>query len=351
MSKRQFRGFTLIELLVVIAIIAVLIALLLPAVQQAREAARRTQCKNNLKQLGLACHNYHDSANQFPQNTDGRAIQAWSGGASWQGGPGSFGWMIMALPYIDQAPLYNSFNFSDNLSSNAPNGIPGWGSTFNSLLAQKSMAAFQCPSNPQTPLVGVDVGAAGGGAPSSPGNTAGRTDYVGSMGFVYGDWRNCSAVPTPQNGGGTEIVGQAIWTSMYDNAYLCRENGVFSLLGSAKMRDITDGTSNTILIMEDNHFQQGPRRPAVATGDAAWASPMAITSASILVNQNFSFNADGSMVSGMDSHKCHGISSVHVGGAHILMCDGAVRFISANISSVTLQALATRSNSDIVGEF
>ncbi|HEY0984292.1 MULTISPECIES: DUF1559 domain-containing protein [unclassified Schlesneria] len=349
--KTRFRGFTLIELLVVIAIIAVLIALLLPAVQQAREAARRTQCKNNLKQLGLACHNYHDTAGQFPQNTDGRAIQAWQGSSSWQGGPGSFGWMIMALPYIDQAPLYNQFNFTDNLSANAPSGIPGWGSSYNGLLAQRGMAAFMCPSNPQTSLVYVDVGAAGGGQPSVPGNTSGRTDYVGNMGFTYGDWRDCPAVPTPRNGGGTEIVGQAIWASMYETAYLCRENGVFSLLGTAKMRDITDGTSNTILIMEDQHFASGPRRPASVSGDAAWASPMAISTAAHLVNQNFSFNLDGSMVAGHDSHKCHGISSTHVGGAHVLMCDGAVRFISDSISGVTLQAISTRGNSETVGEF
>src|SRR3978361_1602920 len=108
-SRSRKLGFTLIELLVVIAIIAVLIALLLPAVQQAREAARRTQCKNNLKNIGLACHNYHDSAGQFPQNTDGRTLAAAMGVGGWQG-PGSYGWVIMALPFLDQAPLYNKFN-------------------------------------------------------------------------------------------------------------------------------------------------------------------------------------------------------------------------------------------------
>ncbi len=104
---RKNRGFTLIELLVVIAIIAILVALLLPAVQQAREAARRTQCKNNLKQLGIAIHNYHDVAGMFP----GNITQS----------PGSYrnaSWLTMILPYIDQAPAYNQMEFSGTNFSN-----------------------------------------------------------------------------------------------------------------------------------------------------------------------------------------------------------------------------------------
>src|SRR6185436_9747421 len=107
-------GFTLIELLVVIAIIAILIALLLPAVQQAREAARRTQCRNNLKQLGLALHNYHDAKNRFPQ----AVIWGTWNGQSWL--PNHHTWLTMLLPYLDQAPLYNQVNFQ----------APAWPQTF-----------------------------------------------------------------------------------------------------------------------------------------------------------------------------------------------------------------------------
>ena len=110
--NRRPRGFTLIELLVVIAIIAVLIALLLPAVQQAREAARRTQCKNNAKQLGLALHNYHDTFLMFPM----------SYGQGNYGEGGKFiSWLTASLPYIDQAPLYNSLDFSQPINGTAAN--------------------------------------------------------------------------------------------------------------------------------------------------------------------------------------------------------------------------------------
>ena len=161
MMKSRFRGFTLIELLVVIAIIAVLIALLLPAVQQAREAARRTQCKNNLKQLGLACHNYLDNYKQFPQNYDGRGFLE-NSGQGWQGGTGCFGWLVMSLPYLDQAPLYNQFNFSDQ-GGTPGQGSRGWTSNVNIVPAQSIVNAFMCPSNPQATKQGVGVAGCGGG--------------------------------------------------------------------------------------------------------------------------------------------------------------------------------------------
>jgi len=124
--QRKQRGFTLIELLVVIAIIAILIALLLPAVQQAREAARRTQCRNKLKQLGLALHNYHDAFTTFPIGTQ------------WNANPN---WRIGILPYLDQAPLYNSLNLSSGFM--AHNGMGS-----NDILYDVELNAYVCPSSP-----------------------------------------------------------------------------------------------------------------------------------------------------------------------------------------------------------
>ena len=330
---RKRLAFTLIELLVVIAIIAVLIALLLPAVQQAREAARRTQCKNNLKNIGLACHNYHDTARQFPQNTDGRTLAAANGTGGWQG-PGSYGWVIMALPYLDQAPLFNQFNFTQTGGPTCDPNTAGWTSNSNSLIAQAVLPAMICPSVPLPPKVGVGIATAGGGSPCS-GNVP-RADYVGSMGYVHHDWRNCPAVPAPG----------ATWSG-YDSTYLESVNGVFSLLGTAKISDITDGTSNTIMCMEDGHFAKGPSFPSGGfTSDAAWASPMLVASTATLVNSRVQYDAAGNIVAGSDPNKCHGMSSQHSGGAHVVLCDGSVRFVSENISYIVIIGISTRSGGE-----
>lgn len=185
----RHRGFTLIELLVVIAIIAILIALLLPAVQQAREAARRTQCKNNMKQLGLALHNYHDTFNRFPMQG---YINDTSNPSAYQ--PRHFTWITMILPYFDQAPLYNQINFS----------IPAWGQAH----VGQQLATLRCPSD------------TGFGTP--PGDTWGIaiTNYSGSEGF---DWWNRA----------TSGLG-----------------GVFCARQHTRIADIMDGTSNTIALGE-----------------------------------------------------------------------------------------------------
>lgn len=131
----QRRGFTLIELLVVISIIAILIALLLPAVQQAREAARRTQCKNNLKQIGLALHNYHDVARAFPP---GWIAVDDTGSPSAHEGTSGVGWAAMILPYLEQGNIYSQFNASLPLTDPA-----------NAAFLRNQIPGYKCPSDPQ----------------------------------------------------------------------------------------------------------------------------------------------------------------------------------------------------------
>jgi prepilin-type N-terminal cleavage/methylation domain-containing protein len=155
MIARKRRGFTLIELLVVIAIIAVLIALLLPAVQAAREAARRAQCTNNLKQIGLAMHNYHQTNDKFPQgmSESTSVLGSYTGYANW----GEWSAQSMLLPYMEQTPIYNSINFCyDN--------IYGSGGSTNLTASTRVINGFLCPSDTQ---------AAFGGAP-----TMSMTQYV-----------------------------------------------------------------------------------------------------------------------------------------------------------------------------
>ncbi|MCA9046851.1 MAG: DUF1559 domain-containing protein, partial [Planctomycetaceae bacterium] len=204
MSQRssRHRGFTLIELLVVIAIIAVLIALLLPAVQQAREAARRSQCKNNLKQIGLALHNYHDTFTVFPPGYITRNINN-TAMATMESGPG-FAWGTMILPYIDQAPLYNHFDFNEDATDhhNAEHG-------------SEFLPVFACPSDPQPNKFTVTDG---GGTTYE----LGSANYVGIFGY----------------GSVTMNAGQP------------QGDGLFYRNSRKGMRDVTDGTSNTIMVGE-----------------------------------------------------------------------------------------------------
>eukprot|EP00475_Leptophrys_vorax_P003448 TRINITY_DN12047_c0_g1_i1.p1 TRINITY_DN12047_c0_g1~~TRINITY_DN12047_c0_g1_i1.p1 ORF type:complete len:244 (-),score=19.27 TRINITY_DN12047_c0_g1_i1:451-1107(-) len=189
------RGFTLIELLVVIAIIAVLIALLLPAVQQAREAARRTQCKNNLKQFALALHNYHDTFTLFPRAVNGSIYDGQGDG--WR----SYSAQAMMLPYIDQAPLYNQINFSANACCD--NG--GGPANNDAVMGKIKIGAFVCPSS------------------EVPGNITAPNSYAVCNGSNTG-------FDADQNQG--------------------QQNGMFNRYQLVRMGDCTDGTSNTIFASE-----------------------------------------------------------------------------------------------------
>ena len=270
MACRQRRtAFTLIELLVVIAIIAILIALLLPAVQQAREAARRTQCKNNLKQIGLAMHNYHDTFSVFPPgivNIRGcvptNATHLWGG-------------MTFLLPQMEQAPLYNSLNVNGC-------NIPPATTLFNgAALLTQPLAMFACPSD--------------SGPPTNP--------YF--RGYTKSNYMVSEAIGNPDT--------------------------------RVSMRDLTDGTSNTLLHAERalRTDPQGKRQ----TGGIVWGrtnvsdSSWKFRSAWPINTPNLTTSNGGNSVAGDNGCVRHNVSSPHTGGAQTLMGDGAVRFISENIAS------------------
>ena len=333
--KKWRRAFTLIELLVVIAIIAVLIALLLPAVQQAREAARRTQCKNNLKQLGLAMHNYHDVHRIFPSNRMGRS------GAGFGPNFSALGWTVHLLPFFDQAALYGSMDleFYDPAT-----GLSG-GSLFGpnapaSVRAgrEKVLPALLCPSNPQPGLVGPGSTGGWGGSYQdgswNDGITAGRTDYVGNLGFVNAGHRDCPFVNYPAPNG-------ADWAISWDMGVqpLQGNNGVFGFHGSIPMDKITDGTSNTLMILESMHWRL-KATPEQTWGDSQWFGPWAIHSVKMPINTD-----------PQNDFRCDQWSSMHVGGAHGVMVDGSVRFVAEGLDTNVRRAIATRGKSDTVGEF
>ncbi|WP_437206967.1 DUF1559 family PulG-like putative transporter [Planctomicrobium sp. SH664] len=342
--RKQQAGFTLIELLVVIAIIGVLVALLLPAVQQARESARRSQCKNNLKQIGLALHNYYDAHNSLPPSAiqDRRVNTAEAG---------LWAWTAMILPYVDQAPMYNLLKVGDQRVSDA----------YQKNLAemQAGMPVFRCPSDigPVThnvnryfkdPVTSEEVYLA-------------VTNYVGSnsnRGVIR--WTS----PNPRNGSDNVNTGGAT------GAFVPNGAGTPARGAPIKFSHITDGLSNTFFVGERAYEIGGaPARPeagilyAVANHHTA-----ASLAEGLLGGSNQSTNHRGqntavgaawlplnSTITG--EHKS-GYSSNHVGGVHFVMGDGSVRFISENIYHVpgntincTLGSLIGIADGLVVGEF
>jgi prepilin-type N-terminal cleavage/methylation domain-containing protein len=316
LGRCRARGFTLIELLVVIAIIAILIALLLPAVQQAREAARRTQCKNHLKQIGLALHNYHDVFNTFPMGNFGLRDAAWG-----------HSWWASILPYIDQAPLYNRWNFqlfNDGYVDQV------------ALLDGVKIPGSWCPSSPMAEFETT---------PHNGGNLAVAT-YAGIAG----------ATPEP-NG---RIVAGECGPSAY--------GGMMFYGSRVRIGEVTDGTSNVMIVGEQSDYlvetATGQRRIAISS----WPHSMWMGSAS-LAHRSFNVTtvrytpgykqAEGGHnfypcpttgVCGNSGHN-NPIQSAHTGGAHILLTDGTVRFVSANVNLQTFLWLATRDDGNTLGEF
>lgn len=292
--KRQVprRGFTLIELLVVIAIIAILIALLLPAVQQAREAARRSTCKNNLKQIGIAMHNYHDTAGELPPgviNIGVSSRQAW-------------GWQVMLLPQMDQAPLQDQlFGDTDrelfHVLQNIASG--GAGAAQDEQLVHTSLSMFVCPSSPNegdilqgTPQV-MDF----------DGNASVGADFFGAT---------CNYVG---NGG--------IW---YLNSGRATPRGPLGQFGGLTFANFKDGLSNTFLCGErDWECSAGTW---VGTRNPTGAGPRGnnYVLGRVGLPLNFKTNLTGT------NSCCEGFSSSHPGGAQFLLGDGSVRFVSENIN-------------------
>ena len=306
-ANKRRPGFTLIELLVVIAIIAVLIALLLPAVQQAREAARRTQCKNNLKQLGLAVHNYHDVHLCLPP----AGIFLDQSSKVWH----SFHTYL--LPYVDQVNVYQEFKMDLTIFANLPAPV----SPLNIKAVTRNVPVFRCPSTPSG-SGSADYGAAGF-LPGLPGGlfTFGVTDYA----VVDGIGCGLAALAGPGTPCGE--TGLIVFNINPDTG-MPRSPNTFA--------HATDGTSNIAIVWEDAgriaRYQMGKAVSGVYSGGGAWA------------DMQSEFYIDGSNLDGSGGRcavNCtndNEVYSFHVGGSHVLIADGSVQFISSNTDTAVIAA-------------
>ncbi len=352
-------GFTLIELLVVIAIIAVLIALLLPAVQAAREAARRMQCVNNMKQIVLALHNYVDIVNVFPLG----GVSS-GGSASWNGNSNCLNWRALILPQLEQGTLSNAINFSVTITDNAADG----GAGFTAWMTVPGV--FLCPSDGQylaggflsslaaDPVNGIS---ATGLPPINPATGQPAlvmpiANYTGSYGdnYVVGPltppgapWETPTTVTTLP-------IGQVRigW-----NGYLGTTNGGGSLRGifdystgqTVTIASITDGTSNTYLIGEHLPNQSG--------AGSLWALNGSTSGCTVPINWQTPLNSGPGCVAGSFgssnwncrfSYATGGFKSRHPGGVNMGFCDGSVHFIKQSINLITHCALGSRNGGEVI---
>ncbi len=312
-------GFTLVELLVVIAIIGILVGLLLPAVQSAREAARRMQCSNNLKQQGLALHNYESTYKKFPMGNVVRVNVVPPRGDGWT-------WHSRILPYLEQTALYNRVSIvmgSESGTQNSPEQV----------LAGKTtrLSFFQCPSHPD-------------GVMSSSKN-----------GYQVSNYNAVCGTTTFNNDQADEAS---------DLAY--RGNGMFYLNSNIGFGEVSDGTSNTFLIAEvqdeigGTNTSRTPNSSRKPGGDRKYNfssggdgnPPTDVSEYLIGMETDDPINANTRDANGHFTGDGEYAGSYHVGGAQFVLTDGSVRFVSQNINMTIYRALATRAGGEVVnGEF
>jgi prepilin-type N-terminal cleavage/methylation domain-containing protein len=329
MKRRN--GFTLVELLVVIAIIGVLVALLLPAIQAAREAARRTQCLNQIRQLGIACHNYHDTNKQFP--AAGEEVKANTKKAT------GMSWLALTLPFVEGSNLRSLVNQNAH-----------WSDPSNDLAEQTPVSLFICPTTGNE----LSVFTAGSGNTTEYVEYSNlRSHYVGIMGAKSTCDANASTTRYPETGYTMALRNDGTG----DISGGLANNGMIAFNGKVRIKDVTDGSTNTIMIGECG-WQAGPTRTwIVGTLDQNSYSVNPTTGA--VQGHGWIYNVKnvmwpmhtayrekpGEAYSGYLSNDIS-LGSMHQGGAQVGLGDGSATFLTEDMELNVLKALATRANDD-----
>jgi prepilin-type N-terminal cleavage/methylation domain-containing protein len=360
----SWSGFTLIELLVVIAIIAILIALLLPAVQQAREAARRTQCKNNLQQLGIALHNYHDTFGCLP------GVKTWKpdrggvntndcpgGGNGWTN-QGGWSWRVMILPYIEQSTMYSRIDFVNHHSQGAcPGSTNSWGTFTGSPLQ-----AYLCPSDDTPAIVGGNAGTNYGAVVSS--SAQAQLGFATTSGTITAE--RLQAVFQINEDGMTKVTLTGIKDGTSNTIAVgevlrrrrtaIRGSGTNGLDGSGRChRWMVEGACEVTGTLGRGGALGSMAGYEAAGGNAGGHLQVGATAAQTGDGGPNDNRADQASWNGENDESIHNgfrpASSGHVGGVQVLLADGSVKFASNNVDSNAWNAAHSRSGGEIQGEW
>jgi prepilin-type N-terminal cleavage/methylation domain-containing protein/prepilin-type processing-associated H-X9-DG protein len=318
---RRRPGFTLIELLVVIAIIAILIGLLVPAVQKVREAAARSQCQNNLKQIGVAMHNFHDAYKKLPPQTAKNANSCCFGT-----------WQMAILPFVEQDTLWKAYQ---NFGGTATTG-PNYQQQQNLVVTSARLSLFTCPSD----------------VPNAPksGSFNGQTYNITQHNYLI----NVGNIDYSQGGDGA-LPDQP--------AGLAFGGAPFSRKAQFRLTDIADGTSNTLMVAEVNQGQGQDFR-----GLTWWAEGSGFTVYRTPNSPGYDYISNGAGAPGCVPPSQNPLNadckaqpspnwnvftarSRHTGGVNVVLCDGSVRFVSNEIAWTTWQALGTSRGGEVVGDY
>lgn len=335
---KQCRGFTLVELLVVIAIIGILVALLLPAVQSAREAARRSQCANHLRQIGIACQNYADVNGRMPPASARLNANETRTRPDW-------GYLVFLLPFTEQQATFDALD-------------PGWDwfqSQNLNTLRQVVMSQFKCPSYP--PIQHVNLASPGTNVFEESPLAAHYRGVLGANVRLDGELQNaCGGVDSVYTmevfeggggGGGRRDNGGGSGNCAQDGngSGLVANNGVIIRNSPVDFQKISDGTSNTLLVGESAFGEPSPTIPTTQGTRPWWVGSSGYF---LYTSKNATFPINSGTFPLVDTRNDIGFGSLHPGGCHFAFVDGSVQFIGENVPLRLLYALATRKAEDLI---